>query len=73
MCEIREHHNHTQEYLANNTHLKIWDYERKQKFPSLESIAKFCEFYNLTLPEFFAGMDYPPKTGRSVEPMPTKK
>ncbi len=59
MREIREQHNHTQEYLSNNTRLKIWDYESEQKFPSLESIAKFCKFYNITLVEFFTPINYP--------------
>ena len=61
MREIREQHNHTQEYLSNNTRLKIWDYESGQKFPSLESISKFCDFYKITLDEFFAPMNYPPR------------
>ena len=29
------------------------------KFPSLESIAKFCKFYNISLEKFFAGITYP--------------
>ncbi|CVI68621.1 hypothetical protein BN3659_01247 [Alistipes sp. CHKCI003] len=61
MCQIREAHNHTQEYLTNNTRLKIWEYESKRKFPSLESIATFCKFYDLSLDEFFSGMTYPKK------------
>ena len=59
MREIREQHDHTQEYLSNNTHLKIWDYESEQNFPSLGSISKFCEFYDISLEDFFAGMTYP--------------
>ena len=39
--------------------LKIWDYESEQKFPSLGSISKFCEFYDISLEDFFAGMTYP--------------
>lgn len=37
------------------------------------SILKICEFYDITLPEFFQGMDYPPKTGKAVERMMIKK
>ena len=59
MCEIRERHNHTQEFVANNTRLKIWDYESRQKFPTLESIARFCDFYSMSIDKFFAGIDYP--------------
>ena len=59
MREIREQHDHTQEYLSNNTHLKIWDYDSEQKFRSLGSISKFCEFYDISLEDFFAGMTYP--------------
>ena len=43
----------------HNTHLSISHYENKLKFPSLESIAKFCNFYDISLEEFFTGIDYP--------------
>ena len=59
MREIREQNGHTQEYLAHNTHLKIWDYESMQKSPSLESIARFCTFYALSLSDFFAPITFP--------------
>ena len=59
MLEIREQNGHTQEYLAHNTHLKIWDYESMQKSPSLESIARFCTFYALSLSDFFAPITFP--------------
>ena len=62
MREIREQHDHTQEYLSNNTHLKIWDYESEQKFPSLGSISKFCEFYDISLEDFFCGNDLSKRT-----------
>ena len=57
--DIREQHGHTQEYLSNNTRLKVWDYESGQKFPSIESISKLCKFYDMSLEEFFSGMTYP--------------
>ena len=41
----------------HNTHLSISHYENELKFPSLESIAKFCKFYSLE--KFFAGITYP--------------
>lgn len=57
--EIREQHNHTQEYVTNNTHLNIWHYESQQQFPTLESITRFCKFYNISLKTFFGEMNYP--------------
>lgn len=57
--EIRERHNHTQEYVSNNTRLNIWHYESQQQFPTLESITKFCKFYNISLKTFFGEMNYP--------------
>lgn len=59
LTEIREQHKHTKEYVLHNTGLGISDYENKAKFPTLESIAKFCKFYNISLEEFFAGIIYP--------------
>ena len=57
--EIREQHKHTKEFVMHNTHLGISHYENELKFPSLESIAKFCKFYDMSLEEFFSGMTYP--------------
>ena len=61
MREIREQHGHTQEFLIENTHLHISHYENQQKFPSLETLSRFCQYYNISLDEFFAPMGYPPK------------
>lgn len=61
MREIRERHGHTQEFLIENTRLHISHYENQQKFPSLETLTLFCKYYNLTLDEFFAPIEYPPK------------
>ena len=61
MKEIRELHNHMQEYLIENTHLHISHYENLQKFPSLETISLFCNFYKISLGDFFAPMNYPEK------------
>lgn len=57
--EIRELHQHTKEYVLHETGLGISDYERKVKFPTLSSIAKFCKLYNISLEKFFAGITYP--------------
>ena len=59
MREIREHHHHTQEYLAENAHLHLSHYEHGRKLPTLGSIVKFCRYYNLSLNEFFGEMTYP--------------
>lgn len=59
MRKIREEHHHTQEYVINNTGLRLWHYEAGRNFPTLQSIAEFCQFYNISLEEFFAGITYP--------------
>ena len=57
--EIRNRHKHTKEFVLHETGLGISDYERKAKFPTLTSIAKFCKLYNISLGEFFEGITYP--------------
>lgn len=57
--EIRERHKHTKEYVLHETGLGISAYENKIQFPTLESIAKFCKLYNMSLEEFFEGITYP--------------
>lgn len=61
MKEVREEHNHTQEFLIEKIHLSINSYEVGSKIPTLMSILKFCTFYNISIDEFFAPLDYPPK------------
>lgn len=60
--EIREQHNDTKEFVLHETGLGISDYERKAKVPTIESIAKFCKLYNMSLEDFFAGIIYPKET-----------
>ena len=50
--ELRSIHGHTQEKLKEATGLN---------FPNLTSIAIICRYYNISLDEFFAPMEYPPK------------
>lgn len=59
MRQIRIEHNHTQEYLIENTRLHISHYESRQKLPSLETLALFCRYYNISLCEFFAETTHP--------------
>lgn len=61
MIEIRNSHNHTQEYVAQNTGLDMPHYETGRDFPTMTSISVFCEFYQMTICEFFAPIDYPVK------------
>ena len=58
--EIREQHGHTQEYLIDHVRLSINTYETGGKVPTLMSLLKICKFYNITLDEFFAPLQYPP-------------
>ena len=66
---LRKEHNHTQEYLIEKVRLSINSYEAGSKIPTLMSIYKI---YDISLAEFFMSMDYPPKTGKTVERMPVK-
>ena len=59
--ELRGIHGHSQEQLKENTGLDIANLEAGENFPSITSISILCKFYNLTLDEFFAPMNYPPK------------
>lgn len=57
--EIREAHSNTKEYVMHRTGLGISDYERRAKFPTLTSITRFCRLYDISLEEFFRGIDFP--------------
>lgn len=59
--ELREQHNHTQEFLIDKVHLSINSYEVGTKTPTLMSILKLCKFYQISVSEFFAPIDYPEK------------
>jgi hypothetical protein len=61
MKEIRKNNGHTQEYVFENTGLDIAHVEVGRVIPSVVSISIFCKFYNITLDEFFAPLNYPPK------------
>lgn len=59
--ELRSNHNHTQEDLYEATDLNIANLETGENFPNLTTISIICKFYGITLDEFFAPMNYPPK------------
>lgn len=61
MKEMRKNYGHSQEYVYENTGLDIAHIEVGRVVPSVISLAIFCEFYGITLDEFFAPMKYPPK------------
>lgn len=61
--ELRNSKSHTQEVLIDNVHLTIGNYETGDKIPTLMSILKICNHYNISVREFFDTdlFDYPPK------------
>lgn len=59
--EIRKSNGHSQEYVFENTCLDIAHIEIGRVIPSIVSISIFCKCYNITLDEFFAPLNYPPK------------
>lgn len=61
MQQLRNEHDYSQEYVIENTHLDISRYETGDSIPTLGSILKLCRLYNITVSEFFAPLNYPPK------------
>lgn len=61
MKTIRKSYNHSQEYVHEHTGLDIAHFETGSYVPSVISLSVFCKFYDITLDEFFAPMQYPPK------------
>ena len=70
--ELRGEYGHTQEFLIEKVRLDINRYEICDRIPTMMSLRKICEFYDISLAEFFMSMDYPPKTGKIVERMSVK-
>lgn len=60
--ELRKQSRVAQETAIDNTHSDIYRYEAGRKIPTLMSIRKICEFYNISIREFFdvPDFDYPP-------------
>lgn len=60
--ELRRMHDHqSQEQLAEATKLGIAQLESGKNFPSLTTLSIICKSYNITLGDFSAPFDYPPK------------
>ena len=58
---LRELHHHSQEDFNAGTNIDIANLETGANFPNLTTLAIICKFYGITLDEFFAPMNYPPK------------
>lgn len=63
--ELRSKSKVPQEAAIDQTHSDVYRYEAGRKVPNIMSIRKICEFYNITLREFFdtEAFDYPVKAG----------
>ncbi len=61
MRQLRKQYRYSQEYVIEHTHLDISRYESGVSFPTLPSILKLCKLYGITIGEFFAPINYPPK------------
>ena len=59
--ELRSARKYSQEFVVEHTKLNLPQYEAKHYIPSLDSLTILCKFYEITLNEFFASIDYPPK------------
>lgn len=59
--ELRREHHHSQEQLNAETEIDIANLETGANFPNLTTISIICRFYGITLDEFFAPLNYPPK------------
>ncbi len=57
--ELRSTHDHSQEKLQEATGLNIPNLESGENFPNLTTISIICTYYNITLAEFFAPINYP--------------
>lgn len=61
MKELRSIYGFSQEDLIEHTGLDIFHFENGSKKPTTISLSILCEFYNITLGEFFTPLNYPPK------------
>lgn len=61
MKELRAIHGFSQEDLIEHTGLDVFHFENGSKNPTTISLSILCEFYNITLAEFIAPINYPAK------------
>ncbi len=61
--ELRSKSRAAQETAIDHTHSDVYRYEAGRKVPNLMSIRKICEFYRISIREFFDtdAFDYPEK------------
>lgn len=59
--ELRNLHHHSQELVIEKTGVDVSHIENGRDIPTVISISRLCRFYGITLDEFFAPMNYPPK------------
>lgn len=59
--ELRHNHQHSQEFVIVNTGVDVSHIENGRDTPTVISISRLCKLYGITLDEFFAPMNYPPK------------
>lgn len=71
--ELRSQYGHSQAELNAATDVDVANLETGANFPNLTTISIICEFYDITLDEFFAPMKYPPKTGKVIARTPIKR
>lgn len=71
--ELRAQYGHSQAELNAATDVDVANLETGANFPNLTTISIICEFYDITLDEFFAPLNYPPKTGKVIARNPEKK
>lgn len=57
--QLRELHHHSQADLNAATDVDVANLETGSNFPNLTTLVVICQFYNITLDEFFAPMKYP--------------
>lgn len=58
---LRSEHGYSQEEVIEHTKLDIFHFENGTKKPTTLSLSILCRFYNITLHDFFAPLNYPPK------------
>ncbi len=61
MRQLRIERGYSLEYVVECTRLDVPHFETGLSFPTLFSISLLCKFYDITLNEFFAPINYPPK------------
>ncbi|OUO18658.1 hypothetical protein B5F90_09770 [Alistipes sp. An31A] len=66
MQQLRAEYGYSQEDVIEYTHLDISRYESGTSMPSTLSILKLCKLYNISISDFFAPINYPPKKEKDV-------